>query len=117
MRSAPLIPLLLGALLLVGPRLAVAQQGALPWHAPEGPPSVAGLRLGASRAALDSALGQPDSIQPVSRGGQGLFYGARGLRLAYAAADGLRLIYLDTRRAGDIGGARVGDTRGDVIAR
>jgi hypothetical protein len=66
---------------------------------------------------MDSVLGKPDSIQPVSRGGQGLFYGARGLRLTYAAADGLRLIYLDTRQAGDIGGVRVGDRRADVIAR
>jgi hypothetical protein len=66
---------------------------------------------------MDSVLGKPDSIKPASRGGQGLFYGARGLMLTYAAADGLRLIFLDTRQAGDIGGVRVGDTREAVIAR
>lgn len=116
MRSASLLPLLLGSLLAAAPSAAVAQ-GALPWHVPEAPPIVAGLRLGASRAVIDSVLGKPDSIQRASRGGQGFFYGARGLRVAYSAAEGLRLIYLDTRQAGDIGGVRIGDTREAVLAR
>ncbi len=117
MRSVSLIPLLLGSLLAVGPRTAVAQQGALPWHVPDAPPSVAGLRLGASRAVIDSVLGPPDSVEQMGRGGKGLVYRARGLMLAYTDSEGVRLFYLDTRKAGDIGGVRVGDTREAVVAR
>ena len=117
MKSASLISLLLGPLLLVGPRAAVAQQGALPWHAPDGPPIVAGLRLEASRAASDALLGPPDSVVHFGSGGNRLLFRSRGISLLYPAGDSLMGLYLDARQAGDIGGVRVGDTRDAVLTR
>jgi hypothetical protein len=117
MRLKSLLPLFVGPWLVLGSRVAVAQQGALPWQDPEPAPAVAGLELGASRAYADSLLGKPDSVEDVGDGAQRLTYAAHCMDLVYRPAEGLQGIHLCRRQWGDIGGVRVGDTRESVVAR
>ena len=107
----------LAAISFVAPADLVAQRGALPWHAGDAPPSVAGLSLGAPRARIDSVLGRPESIKSLSPGVDLLRYPSHGLAVMYSQADSLAVLYLATRDAGEIGGIRVGDPKDSVVAR
>ena len=44
-------------------------------------------------------------------------YRQRGVQIIYASLDGVAIIFLQTREAGDIGGVRLGDRREEVLAR
>src|ERR1041385_728063 len=94
-----------------------AQQGTSPWKAGDSPPPVAGVRLGVTRAALDSLLGRPDKIQQMGQDGLGLTYTKRGISVVYTPLDGAAIVYLLRRDAGDVGGVRLGDTKDQVLAR
>jgi thioredoxin 1 len=96
---------------------AAGQQRALPWHPGDAPPVVAGLRLGAPRAVIDSVLGPPESTRSLGEGVFALGYRTKGIALMYSDADSLAVIYLVSRAAGDIGGTRVGDAKDSVAAR
>jgi hypothetical protein len=105
------------AVALTIPATATAQEPAFPWKSLDPPPAVAGLRLGDSRARLDSVMGEPESVQDL---GSGLyFFGYRGgsVIVGYAELDGIAIIHLRTREAGEIGGVRVGDSLGSVRER
>lgn len=108
---------LLAAVVIAAPVAAAAQQGSLPWHAGDAPPAVAGLRLGAPRATVDSVLGSPESQRTLGAGVLGLGYRTRGIALVCSDSDGLAVLYLVARGAGDIGGMRVGDAADSVRAR
>jgi protein disulfide-isomerase len=110
------LPLLV-AVHVVAPLTAIAQTGALPWHPGDPPPAVAGLRLGASRAVIDSVLGKPESVRSLGEGVVALGYRSRGIALMYSAADSLAVIYLLAPEAGSIGGTRVGEAKDSVVAR
>jgi len=105
------------SLAILGAAGAQAQQGTFPWKAGASPPLVGGIRLGLSRAALDSILGRPDKVQQMGQDGLGLTYTQRGISIVYTPLDGAAIVYLLRRDAGDIGGVRLGDTKDQVLAR
>ncbi len=117
MRSAPPTLSLLVPLLLLAPVAAFGQQGGLPWHPGDAPPVVAGLRLGASRAEIDSVMGKPQTVRTVAPGMQVFAYGSRRVGVLFSQALGLAAVYLGSPDEGDVGGVRVGDSDQSVAAR
>jgi len=96
---------------------ALAAQGSFPWQPGSAPPTVAGIDLGDDRDKVLSVLGEPTSIQTLGDGVEALGYEALGLVVTWARLDGVAVIDLRTRDAGDIGGVRVGDRVESVIGR
>jgi len=94
-----------------------AHGAGFPWKAGDPPPSVAGIRLGDTRERLDEVLGPPTTTQQLGEGAFGLSYRKRGISVGWASGDGVAMIFLNERYAGDIDGVRIGDTQGSVIAR
>ena len=117
MRSALRVLSVLAAARFASPAIAIAQHGTLPWRPGDPPPAVAGLRLGAPRAVVDSVLGRPESERSLGEGVVALRYPSRGVAVIYSDADSVAIIYLTAREAGDIGGVRVGDAKDSVVAR
>jgi thioredoxin 1 len=113
----PRAPLLLATASLIVTSAAVGQQRALPWHAGDAPPAIAGLTLGAARGTIDSVLGRPETVRTLSPGVQMLGYRSHGIAVMYSEVDSLAALYLVSRDAGEIGGIRVGDARDSVVAR
>ncbi len=102
---------ILGALALTGAMAygAAAQQP--PWRPGDDPPPAGQLRLGESLAELDSALGAPSRVSFPRPGREARQYSDRGVSLIADSAGGVVWIALLTRRAGDIAGVRVGDSK------
>ena len=96
---------------------ALAQGGEFPWKARDAPPPVAGIRLGDGRVRLEAVLGKPSHTQKLGEDVLVLTYRQRGVQVLYAPLDGVAIIYLLTREAGEIRGVRLGDTRQEVVAR
>lgn len=101
---------------------ALAQGGAFPWKSGDPPPAVAGIRLGDNFARLKAVLGQPSRVQKLAPGVPlenvaVLTCQASGLQVHITRADGVSIIYLLTRAAGDLGGVRVGDSWKEVLGR
>lgn len=94
-----------------------AQAGEFPWKAGDAPPPVAGVRLGDGRVRLEKVLGQPSGTEKLGEEALVFTYRQRGLQIIYASLDGVAIIFLQTRAAGDIGGVRLGDKREEVMAR
>jgi protein disulfide-isomerase len=117
MRSALRFFVLLAAARLAIPPAAPGQQGKLPWRPGDPPPTVAGLRLGAPRAVIDSVLGRPESVRSLGQGVVALGYRSKGIAVMYSDADSLAVLYLTSRAGGDIGGIRVGDAKDSLVAR
>ncbi|MEJ2218607.1 MAG: thioredoxin family protein [Gemmatimonadota bacterium] len=112
MRSTLRFPLFLATIsvtFFAGPRVARGQQGRLPWKPGDPPPAVAGLRLGATRATINSVLGKPENVKTLGPGVQLLGYRTRGIAFVYSKMGNLAVAYLAAREAGDLGGIRVGD--------
>jgi hypothetical protein len=106
------------AIILIWQVLAVAAQaGEFPWKAGDAPPPVAGVRLGDGRVRLEAVLGRPSSTEKLGNEALVFTYRRRGLQVIYAPLDGVAIIFLQTRAAGDIGGVRLGDKREDILAR
>ncbi len=111
------------AIALMMPAASSAQAGEpgeFPWKAGDAPPTVAGVTLGISRAALDSALGPPARVQTLGSGAdapRALSYPALGLSIVFSDLDGVAVIYLLTAEAGAIDEIKVGEDRGRVIGR
>ena len=78
---------------------------------------MAGISLGDGRVRLDAVLGKPSATQKLGEDILVLTYRPRGVQVLYAPLDGVAIIYLLTREAGDIRGVRLGDTRQEVVAR
>ncbi len=102
-------------LLAVLPGLAAG--GEFPWKAGDAAPPVAGVRLGDGLVRLEAALGKPTATERLGDEALVFTYRPRGLQVIYASLDGVAIIFLQTRAAGDIGGVRLGDKRQDVLAR
>lgn len=98
---------------LAGP----AHGGEFPWKPGDAPPPVAGIHLGDGRVRLAAVLGQPSGTEKLGEDALALTYRKRGVQVLYAPLDGVAIIYLLTRAAGDIDGVRLGDTRQKVLAR
>lgn len=96
---------------------ALAQCGEFPWKPGDAPPQVAGIRLGDGRVRLEAVLGKPSHTQKLGEDISVLTYRQRGVEVLYAPLDGVAIIYLLTREAGDIRGVHLGDTRQEVVAR
>jgi hypothetical protein len=96
---------------------APAQGGEFPWKAGDAPPPVAGIRLGDGLIRLETVLGRPGTTEKLGNEALVFTYQRRGLQIIYASLDGVAIIFLQTRAAGDIGGVRLGDKREDVLAR
>jgi hypothetical protein len=96
---------------------AAAQSGAFPWKATDPPPALHGLRLGDSRARLDSLLGAPDNTQQLGEGVVAYDYPRVGLSVVYSDADGVSIVYAETRDAGSLDSIRVGDPPSAVVRR
>ncbi len=107
----------LSCILLLSAAGAVVQQGKFPWKAGDSPPAVAGVSLAASRARLDSVLGAPTDSQQIGADGWAFNFQTRGISVVYTPLDGVAIIYLLRRDVGDIGGVRLGDSKGAVLAR
>lgn len=102
-------------LLLILPTLALG--GEFPWKPGNQPPLVAGIRLGDGRMRLEKVLGKPSQTEKLGEEALVFTYRQRGLQVIYASLDGVAIIYLQTRAAGDVGGVRLGDKLQDVLAR
>ena len=96
---------------------AMAQGGEFPWKPGDAPPPVAGIRLGDGLVRIEAALGQPSETQKLGEDIRAFTYKKHGLEVLYASHDGVAIIFLLSRTAGDIGGVRFGDTREQVLAR
>lgn len=104
--------------LVLLPVLPVSAQGAgFPWKPGAAPPPVAGIHLGDGRVRLAAVLGQPSGTEKLGEDALALTYRKRGVQVLYAPLDGVAIIYLLTRAAGDIGGLRLGDNSQQVLAR
>ncbi len=104
-------------LLLLQVLPAAAQSGAFPWKAGDAPPPVAGIRLGDGRPRLEAVLGRPSETQQLEKDAWAFTYRKRGVQVLFTPLDGAAIIYLLNRRAGDIGGVRLGDMQEAVLAR
>jgi hypothetical protein len=91
-------------------------QAHFPWTAADPAPAVAGVHLGASRAALAAALGTPSDSQ-VTAAFTVLHFATRGLVIRSATGGLAEGIYLSTPQAGSLGGIKVGDAKADVTAK
>lgn len=87
-----------------------------PWTAADAPPSIVGLHLGDTRATVEATLGKAPELRPAGAG-LALEYPQLGLSIVLDAGGNVSMIYLLSRAAGSIDGARVGDAREQVIAR
>jgi len=87
-----------------------------PWTRADAPPTVVGLRLGDTRATVETTLGPAPELRPAGVG-VALEYPELGLSILLDAGSNVSMIYLLSRAAGSIDGARVGDAREQVIAR
>ena len=96
---------------------ASAQGGEFPWKAGDAPPPVAGIRLGDGRVRLEAVLGKPSATQKLGEDISVFTYRQPGVQVLYAPLDGVAIIYLLSREAGDIRGVRLDDTRQEVVAR
>jgi hypothetical protein len=115
-QPSPMRVRLLAAVLPLLIATPAAAQGHLPWKAGDHPPAVHGVRLGWTRAEVVAALGRPASTQTLGDGGvEAMEYG--GLSLVVSPEQGVAVMYLLTRGAGDVGGVRVGDSQADVLAK
>ena len=112
MTSAPL-----SCILLLSAASAAAQHGKFPWKAGDSPPAVAGVPLAASRARLDSLLGAPTDSQRIGADGWAFNFRTKGVSVVYTPLNGAAIIYLLRRDVGDIGGVRLGDSKGAVLGR
>ena len=79
-------------------------------------PRVAGIALGDSKATVFAALGPPDDRED-QRNGAFWRYRAKGLTLAISDDDGVSLVRLGTREAGEVEGVRVGDSTAVALSR
>jgi hypothetical protein len=95
----------------------VAQAGEFPWKAGGAPPPVAGVRLGDGLVRLEAVLGRPSGTEKLGSEALVFTYRKRGVQVIYAPLDGVAIIFLLSRAAGDIGGVRLGDRREDILAR
>jgi hypothetical protein len=103
---------------LLGPVLSAAQAPEFPWRAGDVPPSVAGLRLGDTRASIDSVLGRPDGVQDLGDGRAFFDYEkSHGLIVGFTPADGVALIQLLKAAAGQIDSIQVGDSLSTAARR
>lgn len=96
---------------------AWSQGGVFPWKTGDAPPLVAGIRLGDGRVRLEAVLGKPSGIEKLGEDVRAFAYRKPGLEVLYAPLDGVAVIFLQTRQAGDIGGVHFGDSRKEVLAR
>ncbi len=110
---------LCGLLVLILLQIPPAQAagGEFPWKPGDASPPVAGIRLGDGLVRLEAVLGQPSGTQKLGEDIRALTYKNRGVEVLYAPLDGVAIIFLLSRAAGDIGGVRFGDTREQVLAR
>lgn len=90
-----------------------AADGSMPTG--ERAPVIAGIRLGATGAAVLSALGRPSQSEDA-RIGVVWRYPERGIELLVSPDAGAIVIVLRTREAGDAAGARVGDAVASALA-
>ncbi len=95
---------------------ALASGGEFPWKAGDAPPQVAGIRLGDGLVRLEAVLGRPSTTEKLGDEALVFTYRPRGVQVIYASLDGVAIIFLQTRQAGDIGGVRLGDSREQVLA-
>ena len=95
---------------------ALRAQAHFPWTTSDPAPAVAGIHLGALRAALAATLGAPSDSQ-VTAGFTVLRFPTRGLVIRLVNGGLTEGIYLTTPEAGSLGGIKVGDSKVDVTAR
>jgi predicted Zn-dependent protease len=79
-------------------------------------PAVAGIRLSMRPAEVMNILGKPDSVEGEGRGVV-WEYSAKGILLLIDSSDGLVVIILSSKGAGDIEGVRVGDQLADALKK
>jgi len=72
-------------------------------------PTIAGVWLGDSKAAVITALGRPDEKEQ-QMGGALWHYSAKGLTLGISDETGIGLVRITSPAAGDLDGVRVGDS-------
>jgi hypothetical protein len=61
-------------------------------------------------------MGPPDGTQVLGEGSVALSYSARHATVSWASLDGVAIIDLRSRDAGEIGGLRVGDSIESLVA-
>ncbi len=101
---------------------SLARGGDFPWKSGDAPPAVAGIRLGDGLVRLEAVLGKASQLQKLAadipiEDAMVLTYQRSGVQVHFTLADGVSIIYLLTRAAGNIGGVRLGDSREDVLGR
>lgn len=94
----------------------LAAQKHLPGTAADPAPAVAGLRLGALRAAVGASLGVPSDSQ-VTPAFTVLTFSTRGVVVRLTRTGAVDGLYLTSPTAGAVGGVKVGDARAEVTAR
>jgi hypothetical protein len=107
--------LIIFSILLCG--TSFAAEPSFPWKKGDPSPTIAGITLGASRERLKELFGEPSQVQNLGEDSVAFVYKPQGIMALWAPLDGVAIIYVQTREASDIGGVRIGDTKGDVLAR
>lgn len=88
---------------------AASKQGA--WSLEGPPPAVGRIRLGQGVGELDSLLGPASTVQYLEAGRESRTYACCDLTIVADSGAGVVWIGLLGRRAGDVAGLRVGDSR------
>lgn len=83
-----------------------------PTTASVAPPSVAGVEFGAQRSRVMGALGEPDG--GAANAGAVWRYPARGIVIGFDGEGTVKMIVVENRAAGAVGGVTVGDSWANV---
>lgn len=86
-----------------------------PWKAGDPAPSIDGVSLGQTEAQARAVLGPPAKTSKMS--GDDVWGYANGLEVIANKGDGVSIIRLHAPGAGQVGGVRVGDAAGSVLAK
>ena len=107
-------------LVLLGVLASPLEAQTFPWKSGDRPPALAGFRLYEAPDGARMRLGGPVTVDTLGSGpGAALAYTnpERGISLVTSRLDGVAIIYVTKREAGELDGIRVGDTREQVLTR